>query len=183
MDEIFRRIVTWFAPILCFTMEEAWLSRFPHAESVHLETFFAVPSGWANPKLIEKWKRIRELRRVVTGALELERAAKNIGSSLEASPTLYVTDKEDAELLKSVPFEEIAITSGFTVIAGEAPPRAFALPDVKGVAAIADLAAGKKCERCWRVLTEVGSHADHPELCDRCDGAVAESGRVEKSPA
>ncbi len=42
MDEIFRRVVTWFAPILCFTMEEAWLSRFPDAESVHLETFFDV---------------------------------------------------------------------------------------------------------------------------------------------
>jgi isoleucyl-tRNA synthetase len=183
MDEIFRRIVTWFAPILCFTMEEAWLSRFPQAESVHLESFFAVPAGWANPKLIEKWKRIRELRRVVTGALELERAAKNIGSSLEAAPTLYVADKTDADLLKSIPFEEVAITSGIHIVSGEAPPGAFALSDVKGMAVIANLSAGKKCERCWRVLTEVGSHADHPELCDRCDGAVAESSRVEKTPA
>ena len=85
-DEIFRRIVTWFAPVLCFTMEEAWLSRFPgEAESVHLQDFFAVPAAWSNAALIEKWTRIRALRRVVTGALELERAAKKIGSSLEAA--------------------------------------------------------------------------------------------------
>src|SRR5215469_2257850 len=95
MDELFRRVVTWFAPILCFTMEEAWLSRFPESESVHLETFFDVPSNWHNPALIEKWKRVRDLRRVVTGALELERAAKKIGSSLEAAPTLYVSDPAD----------------------------------------------------------------------------------------
>jgi len=150
---------------------------------VHLETFFAVPAGWTNPKLIEKWRRIRELRRVVTGALELERAAKNIGSSLEAAPTLYVADKADAAILTSIPFDEITITSGIHVVSGEAPPGAFVLPEIKGVAAIANLSAGKKCERCWRVLGEVGGHADHPDLCDRCDAAIAQSGSIEKSPA
>ncbi len=105
MDEIFRRIVTWFAPILCFTMEEAWLLRFPgDDQSVHLQSFFEVPKAWADAALIEKWTRIRALRRVVTGALELERAAKKIGSSLEAAPTLYVSDKADADILNSVPF-------------------------------------------------------------------------------
>jgi isoleucyl-tRNA synthetase len=74
-DEIFRRIVTWFAPILCFTMEEAWVSRFPN-DSVHLNDFFVAPGEWANPDLVRKWSRIRELRRVVTGALELARADK-----------------------------------------------------------------------------------------------------------
>jgi len=164
-------------------MEEAWLSRFPSAESVHLETFFAVPRGWANPALIEKWKRLRELRRVVTGALELERAAKNIGSSLEAAPTVYVADKADAAILKSIPFEEIAITSGIGIVTGEAPAQAFRLPDVKGVAVIANLSPGGKCERCWRVLPEVGSHKDHPHLCDRCDGAVSQGDAAVSSPA
>jgi isoleucyl-tRNA synthetase len=183
MDEIFRRVVTWFAPILCFTMEEAWLSRFPSAESVHLETFFEIPRRWADPKLIEKWKRIRELRRVVTGALELERAAKTIGASLEAAPTVYVVDKADAVILKSVPFEEIAITSGIGIVTGEAPGQAFSLPDVKGVAVIANLSPGAKCERCWRVLPEVGGHKDHPHLCNRCDDAVAKSDPAVSSPA
>jgi isoleucyl-tRNA synthetase len=122
--------------------------------------------------LIEKWKRIRDLRRVVTGALELERAAKKIGSSLEAAPSIYLADKSDAALLRSIPFDEVAITSGIGIFAGEAPPDAFSLADVKGVAVIANLSPGEKCERCWRVLPEVGSHHEHPHLCNRCHDAV-----------
>jgi isoleucyl-tRNA synthetase len=173
MDEAFRRIVTWFAPILCFTMEESWLARFPgENESVHLQTFFAVPKSWANPALIAKWTRIRELRRVITGALELERAAKKIGSSLEAAPTLYLADEADADLLASVALAEVAITSGITVVAVAAPTDAFALPDVKGASVAATLATGEKCARCWMVLEEVKTHpATH--LCNRCTAAVA----------
>jgi isoleucyl-tRNA synthetase len=170
MDEIFRRIVTWFAPILCFTMEEAWTARFGEEQSVHLQDFFAAPEIWSNAALIEKWNRIRALRRVVTGALELERAAKKIGSSLEAAPTLYVSDPADADILTSVPFDEIAITSGIDVMAAAAPEHAFTLPDIKGAAAAAGLASGEKCDRCWRVLPEVAGRASH--LCDRCTAAV-----------
>ena len=177
MDEIFRRIVTWFAPILCFTMEEAWLSRFPgDEESVHLQTFFDVPAAWKNSALVEKWKRIRELRRVVTGALELERAAKKIGSSLEASPTLYVESEDDAAIVSSVPFAEIAIISGFGL---ESVPAAvadreklFALPDVRGAWALFEPAHGNKCARCWMILTEVGRNKSHTDLCNRCSAAV-----------
>ena len=171
MDEAFRRIVTWFAPILCFTMEEAWLARFPgDNESVHLQTFFAVPKVWANSALIEKWARVRELRRVVTGALELERAAKKIGSSLEAVPTLYLADEADADLLASVAFAEVAITSGIHVMAVAAPADAFSLPDVNGASVAATLASGKKCARCWMVLEEVKAPT---HLCNRCTDAVA----------
>jgi isoleucyl-tRNA synthetase len=171
MDEIFRRIVTWFAPILCFTMEEAWLERFPgEDESVHLQSFFDTPQEWANPALIEKWKRVRDLRRVVTGALELKRAAKEIGSSLEAAPILQV-DEADAEILSSIPFAEIAITSGITIIATPPDEGAFMLPDVKNAAVQALSATGEKCARCWMVLDEVTHHATH--LCNRCTAAVA----------
>src|SRR5690348_17056624 len=91
IDEIFRRVVTWFAPFLCFTMEEAWLARFPgENESVHLQVFPETPKGWADAALVEKWTRIRTLRRVVTGALEIKRRDKVIGASLEARPVLYV---------------------------------------------------------------------------------------------
>ncbi|HEV7959616.1 MAG TPA: class I tRNA ligase family protein, partial [Rhizomicrobium sp.] len=172
MDELFRRVVTWFAPILCFTMEQAWLARFPESESVHLEIFFDVPANWTNPALIGKWNRVRELRRVVTGALELERAAKKIGSSLEAAPTIYVSDFADAEILGSIPFEEVAITSGIRIVEGAAPAGAFTLADVKGVGVAATLSDGGKCARCWRVLREVGSHKDHPDVCDRCEAAL-----------
>jgi isoleucyl-tRNA synthetase len=173
MDEIFRRVLTWFAPILCFTMEEAWLLRFPGEKgSVHLQAFAATPPGWANQMLIEKWNRIRQLRRVVTGALEIERAAKRIGSSLEAAPTLYVTDPADAALFANVSLAEIAITSDATVECVKDIPIAFTLTDVKGASAESAPAAGHKCARCWMVLPEVGKNPAHDDLCNRCAGAI-----------
>ena len=151
------------------------MSRFAESESVHLETFFDVPTAWTNPALVEKWKRVRELRRVVTGALELERAAKKIGSSLEAAPTLYVADAADAAILRSIPFDEVAITSGIRIVETQAPADAFALADVKGVSVSATASEGEKCARCWRVLTEVGTHKDHPDVCNRCDAALEQA--------
>jgi len=173
IDEAFRRVVIWFAPILCFTMEEAWLLRFPGEEaSVHLEMFPATPEDWANGALIGKWNRIRTLRRVVTGALEIARREKTIGASLEAAPTLYVTDPEDARLFETADLAEIAITSTAKVELDEGPGEAFRLPDVPGAAALFGLAAGHKCQRCWMVLPEVGTVSVHPDLCRRCSGAV-----------
>ena len=172
MDEIFRRIVTWFAPILCFTMEEAWISRFPgEEESVHLQDFLPTPKSWTNADLAEKWKRVRDLRRVVTGALEIARAEKKIGSSLEAMPFIILEKESDAEVLASIPFEEIVITSGVKI---EAVPVGgggdFSLPDVPGVAVRFEPARGGKCERCWRVLPEVARRPAH--ICERCSDAV-----------
>ena len=172
MDETFRRIVTWFAPILCFTMEEAWLSRFSgENESVHLQDFRATPKGWADHALIGKWKRVRDLRRVVTGALEIARADKKIGSSLEALPFIILENETDAEILASIPFEEIVITSGVEIEAVAAGAASdFALADVPGVKVRFEPARGGKCERCWRVLPEVNGRDSH--LCNRCDAAV-----------
>src|SRR5262249_3123513 len=95
IDEVFRATVTWLAPMLCFTAEEAWVARYPGANaSVHLELFHEVPANWRDDALAEKWRKVRTVRRVVTGALELERAGKRIGSSLEASPAVYVSDPD-----------------------------------------------------------------------------------------
>ncbi|MEI9992589.1 MAG: isoleucine--tRNA ligase [Rhizomicrobium sp.] len=201
-DEVFRRVVTWLAPLLCFTMEEAWLHRFPgEHESVHLQVFPPTPEGWRNDALIEKWNRIRVLRRVVTGALELKRRDKVIGASLEARPVVYVSDPKDEELLKSVPFAEIAITSQIMVQLGTAPGTGFEAEnlenmgklespgrkvnrliwptgafelatEVPGVAVEFHHAEGDKCARCWMILPEVGSHPNHPDLCNRCSEAV-----------
>ena len=173
LDEIFRRVVTWFAPILCFTMEEAWLLRFPgDDESVHLQTFPATPLGWADEGLVEKWSRIRALRRVVTGALEIARRDKVIGASLEAAPVLFVSAPSDAHPFDHVDLAEIAITSGAQVRQGEAPAEAFRLPDVAGAAALFLPAQGVKCARCWMVLPEVGTVPGHEDLCRRCSAAV-----------
>ncbi len=169
-DEIFRRIVTWFAPILCFTMEEAWTACFPD-DSVHLNDFFPAPGEWANPALVKKWSRIRELRRVVTGALELARADKSIGSSLEAAPVLVVTDAADKALFDSIDLAEIAITSTAAIEVSADLAGLYVIPEIKGAAAKFAKADGSKCARCWRVLEEV---VHHPEthLCNRCTDAL-----------
>jgi isoleucyl-tRNA synthetase len=176
-DELFRRIVIWLAPILCFTMEEAWTLRFPGTdESVHLKQFPDTPADWHAPALIEKWERIRALRRVVTGALEVVRRDKVIGASLEAAPVLYVSEASDAEILKSIDLAEVSITSGAHVSTRQPPPDAFRLPEVAGVAATFHHAEGDKCARCWMILPEVGKIADHPDLCNRCSEAVRGDG-------
>jgi isoleucyl-tRNA synthetase len=173
LDELFRRVVTWLAPILCFTMEEAWLLRFPgESESVHLQQFPAIPADWADPVLIEKWNRIRSLRRVVTGALEIARRDKLIGASLEAAPVLYVTNGSDASLFEGIDLADIAITSSARVERGDGPEDAFRLVDVPDAAAVFRLADGDKCARCWMVLPEVGTVPHHDDLCRRCADAV-----------
>ena len=180
LHEIHSCLTAWFAPILCFTAEEAWLAMHPEAhESVHLRTFPAVPAGWRDDALAEKWERIRRVRRVVTGALEIERAQKRIGSSTQAHPMVHVSGT-DAALLDSVDFAEICITSGVTVTADAAPASAFTIDDVKDVAVVPGLAEGEKCARCWQVLPDVGVDPHHPALCGRCADAVGDAvdGRV-----
>jgi isoleucyl-tRNA synthetase len=172
LDEIFRRVVVWLAPLLCFTMEEAWVLRFGESESVHLQTFAPTPAGWEDEALVDKWARIRELRRVVTGALEIARKDKVIGASLEAAPILFVTDPADKAMLDSIDFAEVAITSAAHVSTLPAPEDAFRLPEIEGIAASFHHARGNKCARCWMILEEVGKNPKHDDLCNRCAGAV-----------
>ena len=174
MNTLFDCLTAWLAPILCFTAEEAWLARRggEGEGSVHLTLFPDVPSGWQDPELAARWDRIREIRRVVTGALELARGDKKIGASLQAHPILEVANAEDRALLASVDMAEVAITSALTLAAGEAQGGAFALPDVPGVAVTVGLASGEKCARCWKVLDEVGTITAYAELCHRCADAV-----------
>ena len=172
IDAIFRHVVTWLAPVLCFTMEEAWLLRFPgENESVHLHTFPEAPKEWHDEKLVQKWARVRELRRVVTGALEIARRDKVIGASLEARPVLFV-NADDAKLMDGIDLGEIAITSHAVVSTHDAPADAFKLSDVEGASVVFHHAEGDKCARCWMILPEVGSHPKHPDLCNRCSAAV-----------
>jgi len=172
MEHIFNHLVTWLAPMLCFTAEEAWLMRNGGADgSVHLHTFPKIPAAWNDELLGQKWGHIRSLRRVVTGAMEVARNEKKIGSSLQAHPKVYLKTEYKA-LLDGLDFSEISISSSITLSTDAAPKEGFTLPDVEGVAAVVGLAEGMKCERCWQVLPEVGSHADHPDLCNRCHDAV-----------
>src|SRR5262249_23321564 len=135
-DALFTYVVTWLAPLLCFTMEEAWTTRYGSDDSVHLHRFPEAPGEWKNDALLQKWQRVRTLRRVPTGAVEIARRDKVIGASLEAAPTLYVEDAADAALLDEATLSEIAITSGAKIVRGAAPADAFRLADVPGVAAV-----------------------------------------------
>jgi isoleucyl-tRNA synthetase len=171
LDILYHRLTTWLAPVLTFTMEEVWLER--HAEegsSVHLQDIPQTPSSWSNPDLAEKWSSIRKVRRVVTGALEVQRREKNIGSSLEAAPVVYVS-ADVAEVLKSVSFADLCITSGIEISTEAAPEAAFTLEDADGVAVSFAKASGEKCQRCWRILPDVGQHS-HAGVCGRCDAAL-----------
>ena len=172
LDVLFNCLTAWLAPFLCFTAEEAWLSRHPgDNESVHLRTFPQIPADWRDEALAERWGLVRRLRRVVTGALELDRAAKRIGSSLQAHPRIWAAP-EYREAARGVDLAELAITSAATFEDGEAPADAFRLADIAGVAVRIDRAEGEKCERCWQVLTDVGTDPGHPTLCGRCVDAV-----------
>jgi isoleucyl-tRNA synthetase len=178
MEHVFNHLVTWLAPILCFTAEEAYLRRHGDAgTSVHLHTFPAVPKEWRNEMLGQKWDKIRAIRRVVTGAMELARNEKKIGSSLQAHPHVYLKPEQKA-LLDSLDLAEISISSSITLTVSAAPAGAFTLPDVPEVGVVIDIAKGMKCERCWQVLPEVGEHADHPDLCHRCHDAVTHLRKV-----
>ena len=173
LDEVFNHLVTWLAPVLCFTAEEAWWERNGRDTSVHLQTYFDVPANWQDEALSAKWQQILALRRVVTGALEIERREKRIGSSLQAAPTIYVTDDTYTAALADIDLAEMAITSDATLVTGPSPEGAFTLDDVPGIAVVSQAADGEKCDRCWQVLPEVGTLSGHDDLCGRCAEAVA----------
>jgi len=181
LDHLFRCIATWLAPILSFTAEEAWLARDPDAASVHLETFPVVPSSWRDEALAEKWERLRHLRRVVTGALELERAAKRIGSSLEAAPIVYVSDPDLFAAAVDIDLAELCITSAATLVEGEGPPSAFRLADVAGVAVEPRRAEGRKCARSWKISPAVGSDPQYPDVTPRDAQALREWDAMRKA--
>ncbi len=178
VEQIFRCVTVWLAPILAFTAEECWLARYPELEtkggSVHLELFPQIPAEWRNDALAETWDKIRKVRRVVTGALEIERASKKIGSSLEAAPDVYVSDPALLVAVKTIDLAEISITSAATLVAGDAPVGAFTTPEVAGVAVVSKPAQGKKCARSWRFTTDVGSDAAYPDLSARDAAAMRE---------
>ncbi len=177
LDHVFSCLTAWLAPILCFTAEEAWWARGGGPEeSVHLRLFPEVPGAWRDDALAEKWAKVREVRRVVTGALEVERAEKRIGSSLQAHPLVHVGAPELREALDGLDLADIAITSDLTLSDQAAPAEAFTVEEVPGVAVVVGPAGGEKCQRCWKVLPEVGGHDDVPGTCDRCADAVRRLG-------
>ena len=180
MDLIFNRLVIWFAPLLPFTMEEVWLSRFPSEDgSVHLQTFPDTPKAWNDFALAEDWQRIATLRRVVLGALEKARADKFIGSSLEAMPKVYLSDPADraaitaqAEGDEAAFLADVFITSQAVLQNGTAPENAFTLPEAPGIGATIDKAPGIKCARSWKYFDPATADSAYPDITPRDAAAV-----------
>jgi isoleucyl-tRNA synthetase len=174
MDLVFDRLVAWIAPICGFTAEEAFLARHPSGDgSVHLTLFPETPAGWRDDALGEKWKNIRKVRRVVTGALEVERREKRIGASLEAAPVVHIADRALLGAYEGLDAAELFITSGAKLTGDPAPAGAFRLEGgPEDIAIVPQEAPGEKCRRCWRILPEVGEDKRHDDLCGRCAGAV-----------
>ncbi|MDG4577287.1 MAG: isoleucine--tRNA ligase [Defluviicoccus sp.] len=173
LERIFDCLTAWLAPFLCFTAEEAWLARPGGGDgaSVHERLFPVLPQDWRDDALAAKWEIVRRLRRVVTGAIEVERAANRLGASLQAHPVIYANE-EFRQAAQGTDLAELCITSAAELTDAPAPETAYRLPDVEGVAVVVQRAPGEKCERCWQVLPEVGTIAEAPGLCGRCADAV-----------
>ncbi|MBV8683204.1 MAG: isoleucine--tRNA ligase [Caulobacteraceae bacterium] len=173
MDLVFERLTIWLAPVLAFTMEEAWLSRFPDAGSNVLRVFPATPEAWRNEAEAERWDRVQRVTRVVTGALEVERREKRIGAALEAAPAVHVAEPDLLAAFDGLDAAEVFRTSQAVLVAGEGPADAFRLEGTSGVAVEPRRAEGRKCARSWRVLPEVGADPRYPDLSLRDAQAVA----------
>jgi len=163
LDILHRCLCAWFAPVLVFTAEEAWLARFPDGDgSVHLLELPFIPEGWKNEALASQWASIRDRRRHVTSRIEDWRREGKIGSSLQVKVILNDTRNEHF-LLSEKEWEEVLIVSNVKVTLKSKLP--FEPTEI-------ELAPGTKCDRCWRVLPEVGECSSHPTLCRRCDAVV-----------
>ncbi|MEN8895569.1 MAG: class I tRNA ligase family protein, partial [Yoonia sp.] len=171
LDHLYARLTTWLAPILTFTMEEVWLERNGDDTSVHLVDFPDTPAAWRDDALAARAETVRAVRRVVTGALEEQRTAKVIGSSLEAAPTVYLSEELAQVITDPATFADLCIASQATLVTGDAPAGAFTLADIDGVGVVFAKSEGDKCERCWKILPDVGAHA-YAGVCGRCDDAL-----------
>jgi isoleucyl-tRNA synthetase len=173
MDLVFERLTIWLSPLVPFTMEEAWSTRFPDAGSNSLRVFPETPDAWRSQAEADRWEKVLQVTSVVTGALEVERRDKRIGGALEAAPRVHVANPDLKAAFDGLDAAEVFRTSQAVLLTGDGPEDAFRLPEVRGVAVEPLRAEGRKCARSWRILPEVGSDPRYPELSLRDADAVA----------
>ena len=166
LNLIFDHLVRWLAPSLSFTCEEAWKAK-GNTSSIHLEDFLKASQDFKNNDIANKWNIIKNIRKVITGAIEKKRAEKLIGSSLEANVIIYV--KEDLKKkIEEINFDEVAITSSFQLLDYKNKKDYFALEEIDDVAVTVEKTDGQKCERCWK-YTDI---LQDKQICQRCDEAI-----------
>jgi isoleucyl-tRNA synthetase len=173
MDAVFERLTIWLAPLIPFTMEEAWTTRYPDAGSNALRVFPETPAAWANPAEAERWAKVQLVTSSVTGALEIERREKRMGAALEAAPRVHIAEPGLLAAFEGLDAAEVFRTSQATLVAGKGPEQAFRAAADSPVAVEPLRAEGRKCARSWRILPEVGTDARYPDLSLRDAEAVA----------
>ena len=166
LNLIYNFLVRWLAPSLSFTCEEAWKAR-GNLSSIHLEDFISTNANFKNNQLSTKWYIIKNIRKVITGALEKKRADKIIGSSLEAHITVYLSDKLKKDI-SNVLLDEIAITSSYEILSYDSQKLGFEMDDIEGVKVEVEKVKGDKCQRCWKYRETLHSN----NICDRCEKVI-----------
>jgi len=166
LDILFHHLLTLLAPILCFTTEEAWQSRYGSNESIHTKNFPQIQNKWKRLDLDSKWQVYKEIRKSINGAIEIERKNKKIGSSLEASIDLYLGDSQfneiDQDLLK-----DISIISELNILKESPNDNCFISETNKNIGVIVSKTSGEKCERCWKYFSSLSN-----EICERCTQVI-----------
>ncbi|WP_454885624.1 isoleucine--tRNA ligase [Sphingomonas oryzagri] len=157
LDILFHALVRYAAPILCFTAEEVWGTRYPDAGSVHLLEWPEVEGLWIDEALAQNWEQLRALRLAVSAAIEPMRKAKELGSSLEAKVAIGAPQRPAATPSE---LSELFIVSDVQ------------LETTDSTQVVVHITDWHKCGRCWRHLPEVKEDGD---LCDRCTHVVGEA--------
>ena len=173
MDAVFERLTIWLAPLIPFTMEEAWMARFPEGGLNGIRVFPETPTAWRNDAEADRWRRVEIVTRVVTGALEVERREKRIGAALEAAVTVRIADGELRAAFEGLDAAEVFRVSHADLADAAGLPGDFTQEGVTGASVLVERAPGRKCARSWRILPEVGSDPRYPELSLRDAEAVA----------
>ena len=157
---ILDMLLKWFAPILSFTTEEIFqIINNDKNSSIHLQDFPKIPLKWKNEKLFTKWDKFKNVKKVVNAAMEIKRASKEIGSSLEADVQVHLSE-EYLKLADNFNLSEYFITSKAEVIKLTDDNKLFQLDEIKGIEVLVKKAEGKKCSRCWKIFTGP---------CQRCE--------------
>ena len=147
LNVILNSLLRWFAPILSFTTEEIYQLISKKNKSVHLEKFINLPKNFQNPELNNKWMELIKIRNLSNISIEERRAAKEIGSSLEANIQISLNDKYQS-LVKNIDFSELCITSNAQIT----------FNDKIDIEVKTEKAVGNKCPVCWKI---------NPNICVR----------------
>ena len=140
LNIILESLLKWFAPILSFTTEEIYTLINKDKKSIHLENFVEIPKMFANEKLNEKWIELKKIRDICNISIEVKRASKEIGSSLEANLIINL-NKKIFEITKNIDFSELCITSGAKIEKTTS----------EEISVKTEKAEGNKCPVCWKI--------------------------------